>query len=397
MSEQFLEEYGITKIPFPPAAAGIPGMDPTVELHIPDEWKNKINDYYRILSQGEGPKAFPIIGDYGSGKTVLLKGYLKDYFEKKHIKTFYFENPGTKFYDLANELMRNIGRYEFSKAIWELSKDFFKQESQRTLFQESFSDYLNKIKTKKIQEEYIIQLQKIIQNIGITKDEEIAYKLATIVIETGTKPYFEYKDFTSGRKGSLVSERHEDEYFLALINAISKIYDTEGVAFLIDEFEDVAISKRMSRISSYEYLSTVRNLIEISEKGNIWIVMAMTEQAAEITNKMNPALWQRFTNSQRNALKLNPLDTEDAKAIYKWWLQRARKENQKDIEDLYPFSEEIFEIYDSNPNLRYPRKLVKMGFYILSKAVEQKISAPIDKEFAYAVLKQYYPDDLEKI
>jgi len=146
MSKSFIEEkYKLSRNPFPPAASGI---DVERNLYIPPKWRKKIGEYYETLYHGEGAKAFPIVGEYGSGKTVLLKGYLKDFFENKRIKTIYFENPGVKFYDLANTLMRSLGRYEFSKALWERCKEYLAERGQRLLFSMSFSDMLATLKTR---------------------------------------------------------------------------------------------------------------------------------------------------------------------------------------------------------------------------------------------------------
>ena len=108
MAESFLkEEYKLERNPFPPAATGI-DLEKDLYMYIPAAWNRNIEEYYSIISTGTGVKAFPIIGDYGSGKTAFLKGYLRDYLLKKRIKPFYFENPGVRFYDLANTLLRNL-------------------------------------------------------------------------------------------------------------------------------------------------------------------------------------------------------------------------------------------------------------------------------------------------
>ncbi|HDN83431.1 MAG TPA: hypothetical protein ENG50_03610, partial [Candidatus Altiarchaeales archaeon] len=207
MSESFMKEkYMLSRNPFPPAASGI-----HVErnIYIPPKWKEKIGEYYETLRHGEGAKAFPIVGEYGSGKTVLLKGYLKDFFEKKNIKTIYFENPGVKLYDLANTLMRTLGRYEFSKALWERCKEYLAVRGQKSLFPMSFSDVLSTLKTKTDREWKAQELSDVIINkLNLTDDEEVAYKLSLMIVETASKPYFSYRDFVAGRK-SYVAEKEE--------------------------------------------------------------------------------------------------------------------------------------------------------------------------------------------
>jgi len=184
MSKSFMQEkYKLSRNPFPPAASGIDLEER--ESYIPSRWEEKLEEYYTILSKGVGVKAFPVTGDYGSGKTVLLKGYLKRFFEGKRIKTFYFENPGVQFYDLANTLMRSLGRYEFAKALWERCKEHLRPRNQLSLFPISFNDMLNELRTKRDRDSKALDLQGVIRNdLNLTDDEQVAHNFASMIVET---------------------------------------------------------------------------------------------------------------------------------------------------------------------------------------------------------------------
>ena len=391
MNKFLEEEYKLSRNPFPPAASGSPGSE--TEVYIPIQWKKKIENFFNTLKSGQGPKAFPIIGDYGSGKTYLLKGYLKNFFEEKNIKTFYFENPGVKFYDLANSLLRTLGRYEFSKALWELCKDYI-HTTKATLFPMSFADMLSTLKTTSERENKARELSFIIRDkLNLTNDEEIAYKLGLMIVETSHKPYFSYRDFVASSKKSLVAEKEEAKYFKTIIKTIMAIYGTDGVAFLIDEFEEIAFPKRMTRKQTYDYLATLRSLIDISEEENLWITIAMTPEAADETEKMNPALWQRFIHSgEKTILKLGPLNLEESINLLKWWLNKARdkKELRKWRDNIFPFPETIVNIL-KRPELRLPRALVKIGFLTLSEGEKQGVRAPIPEKFIEDIANKLYP------
>jgi len=388
-------EYKLSRNPFPPAASGI---DVGKDLYIPPKWKERIEKYYNELRHGKGAKAFPIVGEYGSGKTVLLKGYLKNFFENKRIKPIYFENPGAEFYDLANTLMRSLGRHEFSKALWERCKEYL-AEKTRLLFPMTFNDMLSTLKTKTDRENKARELLDVIKNkLKLTDDEEVAYRLGLMIVETASKPYFSYRDFVAGPKDSLVAEGEEPKYFKAIIKAIIKIYGVDGVAFLIDEFEEVAFPKRMTRKQTYGYLATLRSLIEISESENLWIIIAMTEEAKEETEKLTPPLWQRFTHQQMETiLRFEPLTPEESKELIIWWLNRAREEDDfKEYRDkLFPLPENIENILES-PDIRSPRRLVRIGFFTLARAEKEEVKAPIPLEFVEKVIKELYPPQIPK-
>jgi len=392
MNESFIAgKYRLSRNPFPPAASGI---DVKRDLHIPPKLEEKIGEYYETLRHGEGAKAFPIVGEYGSGKTALLEGYLKDFFENKRIKTIYFENPGVTFYDLANTLLRSLGRYEFSKALWERCKEYLAERGQKLLFPMSFVHMLSTLKTRADKENKARELLTVLQDkLKLTDDEEVAYKLGLMIVETASKPYFSYRDFVAGTKGALVAEKEESKYFKAVIKAIIETHDVEGVAFLIDEFEEIAFPKRMTRKQTYEYLATLRSLIEISEKENLWIISAMTQEAVEETKKMNVALWQRFTHQEKETiLTLEPLTVEESKELIKWWLNRARDEDDlKEYRDsLFPFPEDIEKVL-KRPDIRSPRPLVRIGFFTLARAEEEKMEAPIPMDFIEKIINELYP------
>ena len=395
----FLEnEYKLSRNPFPPAASG--GTESETEVYVPPQWREKIENFYNILKDGEGPKAFPVVGDYGSGKTYLLKGYIKKFFEEKNIRTFYFENPGVKFYDLANTLLRTLGRYEFSKALWELCREYLSSKGV-TLFPMSFADMLSSLRTISKRERKARELATVIKDkLNLTDDEEIAYKLGLMVVETSSKPYFSYRDFVASSKKSLVAEREESKYFKAIIKTIMAVYGTDEVAFLIDEFEEIAFPKRMTRKQTYEYLATLRSLIDISAEESLWIAIAMTPEAADETEGMNPALWRRFTHSgEKTILKLEPFTIEESIELLKWWLNKAREKeelrNWRD--DIFPFSENINNVL-KRPEIRLPRALVKIGFFTLAEAEKQEIKAPIPEEFIESIADKLYPpqNDMEE-
>lgn len=384
------ESYELEFNPFPAAAAGI-GIEDRSKLYVPDGWKNRVEEYMSFLSTGRGPKAFPIIGKYGSGKTVLLK-YLKGYFQEKGIYPVLFDNPGLQFYDLANFLMRGIGRSEFAKSLWELAKPYIKEPAQRTLIPMSFSEWLSRLSKKAERESKAKELQQIIQNkLEITTDEEIAYRLSLIVVEAGIKPYFEYRNFVVGAKGALVAENEEAPYFKALITTLRQIYNVRGIAFLIDEFEEVALYKRMpAKRKAHEYLATLRRLINLSEKENLWLALAMPPEAADSTQKLDPALWERLTTEGQYKFELNPLEPEEAKGLLIWWLDRARPEESKKKGTLFPFPETIID-YLRDPELRYPRPLVRIGFSILSEAINRKEECPFPEDFTREIIENIYP------
>ncbi|OQX78994.1 MAG: hypothetical protein B6D56_08000 [Candidatus Omnitrophica bacterium 4484_70.1] len=293
--------------------------------------------------------------------------------------------------------MRRLGRYEFSKALWERCKEYLSQHKTLRLFPLSFKEFLNLFKTKSEREKEVQELQKIIkEKIQLTDDEEVAYRFGLMIVETASKPYFSYRDFAAGSKNSLVAEKQEPKYFKAVIKAICEVYNVEGVAFLIDEFEEVAFPKRMTKKKIYEYLITLRRLIDISEEENLWIVLAMVPSAMDETKVMDTALWERLTHQQlETMLTLEPLNEDECINLLIWWFDRVREKNSQYKGTLFPFSDDFRKLL-KRPEIRHPRPLIKIGFFTLSRAENKKIEPPISIKFIQKVIDELYPPKNEK-
>jgi type II secretory pathway predicted ATPase ExeA len=328
-----LERLGLRFNPFEPAASGAPLGE---GLWLPPDWSNRLQELLHLLIQGRGTKAIAIAGEYGSGKTYVLQWLYRQELPKRQIRPFYFDNPGVQFYDLANALLRQIGRKNFAKCLWELAAPHV-SGYQRSLFARGFEEYLIGQRTSRRQQEIPADLQSAILKAGVTSDEEIAYRLARIIAETPTKPYFEYRDFVAGKRDSLVAEGEEAPYFKAILRTLQLAGGVSAVAFLIDEFEEISLQKRLTRREAHDYLATLKRLINLTQSENLWLIVAMTPHAAEETRMLEPALWERFTGEGQYQFEIPPLTTDNAIDLVKFRLDAARVEDFTPPNHLFPF------------------------------------------------------------
>ena len=118
--------------PFEPAATGAPIH---AKLSPPKDLESRMEELLDLHQIGVGVKAIVIVGEYGTGKTCLLQWLHNEVFPSRQIKSFYFDNPGVQFYDLANMLLRTIGRKDFAKFIWELAGSHVPGSHQTSLFE----------------------------------------------------------------------------------------------------------------------------------------------------------------------------------------------------------------------------------------------------------------------
>jgi hypothetical protein len=381
INDQLFLEYN----PFEPAGSGAPVSG----LWIPESWTNKLDNFFVTLENTRGPRALAILGEYGSGKTYLLKYLEREYLPSHRISPFFFDNPGVQFYDLANHLLRQIGREEFAKSLWELLSPEL-PSFQIPLIDVSFLSQLRSIHKSRQAEKAIEALARGIIKKGITTDSEIAYKLGRMVVDTSDRPYFEYKDFLAGRNGSFVAEGEEAPYFAAIIRTLKLIGNVDSIAFLLDEFEEISLQKRLTQKQAQDYLATLKRLINLTVNENLWIILSMTPQAGEITSKLQPALWERFINQGDKSFTIPPFMNEEVDKLIEFRIENARGKKSKE-NNFFPFPENPSRYFREDIKSS-PRKLVKVCSLAVAISIQDAtISIPFSENYLRSIQDQLYP------
>ena len=391
MTTPDLERLQLEFNPFEPSATGTPFWG---ELLPPDDLAQRTEDLLNLQQSGEGAKALVVLGEYGAGKTCLLQWLHRKVFPPRQVKSFYFGNPGVQFYSLANELLREIGRKNFAKFIWELAGSNVKLPIQRGFFEKGFEEYLFAANRRVPRADMTSAVQDAILETSITSDEEIAHCFARIVTDIRNKPYFEYQDFVPRRSGSMVPEGEEPRYFRAILKAISHGTGAKAVAFLIDEFEEIGLQKRLTKRAAHDYLATLKRLINLSQsdQADFWIVLSMTPEAYQTTTELEPSLAERFSEQ---TVKVEPLTIEEAIGVLQRRIAAARpedKDTQESRDSLFPFPSDMMFRPDTYSN---PRRLIKACSLAIGRANEE-VSLPFAREFLHAIEEELFPSLSDK-
>ena len=346
--------------PFEPAASGPPVG---IAISPPSPLADRLRAFVETRRRAHGPKVLVILGDYGTGKTCLLRWLHDRLLPGQRIKPFCFDNPGVHFYDLANMLLKAIGRKDFAKFVWEFAGPHLSTSYQRNLFRQGFEEYLTVQSRPRRggRQDVVEPLQAAIRSAGVTSDEEIARCLARIVTDAVRKPYFEYRDFLPSKTDSLVAEATEAPYFGAILTTLVRGSGADAIAFLIDEFEEIGLQKRLTRRVAHDYLSTLKRLINLTRQqdNHFWLFLSMTPDAYRTTKDLEPALVERFLRD--SVLRVEPLQKHDALTLIRSRLHAARPRNSTsggngNGHTLFPFPDDV----PFRPNTRSnPRRLVK--------------------------------------
>jgi type II secretory pathway predicted ATPase ExeA len=370
--------------PFEPTASGAPlGND----LWLPSTWLKRIREVVDTMGGGQGIKALAISGEYGSGKTYILQWLLREEFPARRVRPFYFDNPGVQFYDLANSLLRQVGRKDFAKFIWELAGSHVAGYQQH-LFAHGFESYLSSGKTSRQRPYVLAELQEAICKTGITNDEEIAHRLARLVAETPNKPYFEYRDFVAGKSETLVAEREEGPYFGAILRTLRLGGGISAVGFLVDEFEEVSLQKLLTRREAHDYLATLKRLINLTQGEDLWVVVALTPDGVDKSIGLEPALWERFTASGKYHFRIPPLTESEAAELVRYRLAGARLDAYGSRADLFPFPEDFTQALRP-ATYSTPRRIVKVCFHAISNSGRQGL--PFSPAYLKSIDERVYP------
>ena len=377
--------------PFEPTATGKPHHGPLEPLGITGTKFQAVLDQ---LATSAGTKAIVVRGEYGAGKTCLLRWLHEVVFPRRRIKSFYFRDPGVHFYRLADSLLRTVGRKDFAKFIWELAHAHIKMPHQQgDLFAKGFESFVFTTRTRDERAKITNALQQAIKRSKVTRDDEIANCLARIVTTTVTKPYFEYRDFVPTSRSSVVPEQEEPAFFSTLLKTLASGYNLESLAFVVDEFEEISLQRRLSRKAAHDYLTTLKRLIELTEGGStdipnfqMWLILSMTPDAYDKTVALQPALKDRFAD----VITIPPLDSESARILVQSRLSAARGGYATD--SLFPFPAELTDesrSFLSAKTFSVARRLVKTCFRAIESAtVDTKL--PFSETYLQSIEQQLY-------
>ena len=367
-----LEAFGLNFNPFPPAATGIAFAG---EMWLPDSWAQEIREQIRQLATGGGAKALTIVGEYGAGKTYVLHWLMaKEFRAQRRILPFFFDNPGVAFYDLANQLLRQVGRYDLSKALWELLYQPQNDSSlQGRLIELTFPQWLERLGNRTERKREINFLAQALRQSGLSDEDEVSFRFAQLIADTRDKPYYEFRNFIPRSANSLVAEREEARYFLTLIRLLKKINEVDGIAFLIDEFEDIALGKRLAKRQISEYTATLRRLLDTANAEEFWLALSITPEGLKQTYMLEPAL---KSSRLRASFRIPPLKDSDARNLVLLRLKNARIDSKR--EDFWPFENDVFSVINPT-SISTPRKLIKVFWQSLALAIQRGESPPISK------------------
>ena len=161
-------------------------------------------------------------------------------YEPMGIKAYVITNPTLTFTRIVDNVTTQIGSHELSKALWELLKDDI-PDHEPTL-----TGWIeNCLKNHKTRTD-IELTQRAILDQDITRSPEVALEFAKKLLDTKSKPYYQFHDLIPSTPFVPDLTR---ETFSALIKTVQRMHGATGVAFLVDDFTDITLKNHTTSLS----------------------------------------------------------------------------------------------------------------------------------------------------
>ena len=351
--EKDYSSLGLKFNPFP--VAGLPRY-PLPPLD--DEVSEKISIFIRSTYTREEYGGLAIVGEFGMGKTHLMKyiQFLIDELTRhKEIDftavTCFIDRPEDTPQKVIHKVVEEIGLDNIRKYIWKILIDKFEEdkafyekfrskgtlllqskEEWDNLFEEPVkSNYLEFLKRfrdvggnfKKLQE----HARDIIKE-EIVRDSALADRYLNLILFAEEKEADVSWDILAGYISKKDVQRKEIMFLRSIVEILRRVGFKQLYVF-IDEFEDIVLLKG-ARLTNY--LLTLNTLINRERK---WAVtVSLTEDTLKIIKEKSPPLYDRLTSYE---VILRPLNDEKSKKLLINYLNLAR---ERDEDSFSPFSEE---------------------------------------------------------
>lgn len=351
--EKDYSSLGLKFNPFP--MAGLPRY-PLPPLD--DEVSEKISLFIRSTYTREEYGGLAIVGDFGMGKTHLMKyiQFLIDELTRhKEIDftavTCFIDRPEDTPQKVIHKVVEEIGLDNIRKYIWKILIDKFEEdkafyekfrskgtlllqskEEWDNLFEEPVkSNYLEFLKRfrdvggnfKKLQE----HARDIIKE-EIVRDSALADRYLNLILFAEEKEADVSWDILAGYISKKDVQRKEIMFLRSIVEILRRVGFKQLYVF-IDEFEDIVLLKG-ARLTNY--LLTLNTLINRERK---WAVtVSLTGNTLKIIKDESPPLYDRLTSYE---VILRPLSEENSKKLLINYLNLAREREEYSFS---PFSEE---------------------------------------------------------
>jgi hypothetical protein len=311
-------------------------------------------------------RGLALIGDYGMGKSHLLKfldfkinTILGDPEKQLPSIAVSIDNPGTRPGHLIESVMEHVGRDRFAKYLGVIILNQVRESYQKDgkTFAESLQSPISRFTTNETElasvfsESNLTNFKAFVRaalaaGAGKTNLEELSRKIIELKIVDNSKAAEQFTNLLFGDEliahrswdaitQEIETKKSSETSLNEFLKGVIKILRAQGFGHLyvlLDEFEDILLSGKLSKPKAAEYLGVVKlfvnqNIPEIS------IVIAVSSAGWREVRGASPGLADRF-----QVVQLPPLTEPEARELLARYLSLARGAEFKDyVGKIVPF------------------------------------------------------------
>jgi len=326
---------GLIHNPFPPT--GIAGTgEEAVPFYPRQGYITVLNEFVRSSLQGSDFCGLVVMGEYGSGKTSLLRHFAKEVASAQArgipVGAVYVANPGTSFADVLQSMTRSIGQTVLAKYAWAHVINWLKvsptdddfsavglpvppKDQLATLsdaheFWALFHEQLD-ISREDIAGAVASVMQQTLPDLGFAEglsaimlgDRSSASRTWSQLTKT-LPPYSTKKPVPAERMASLMT--------------VFRSNGVEHLFLLIDEVEDVVFYRMTKRLRD-DFTATLRAIIG-EHGGNLSIALASNLPGWHLLVRGDASLEDRF----KFRIELTELTSEEIHRLIGYYIEQAK-------------------------------------------------------------------------
>jgi len=359
MSSNIYERYGLPFNPFPKGSFPVEDEYEKEYAKIlvgSGEVIKKIKDLIKSFEHGDNPPVVAVVGDYGFGKTHILKHIQYEVMEKISMGLPIFIKG-----------LQNPSSFELYKKIIEFIRNHYGDE-----FIENMARFL-------INNGNIKYIRRIWADYAKALEHIVAGRRKAMIWITGGK--LNTDEMADLGIYSNIDEDNAKNAIIALTKAI--FYGKKArLIILIDELEGVFGHESIEDLR--KFYDDLRNLIDMLQREAMFILACPPSVllGKQSFKQLHPALFDRIYES---IIELKKLSEEEAIKLIENYIVTFRKSEVRSLyPPTYPFTEEaIREIYSASGGV--PRRLIMIARGMLEVAAKKRLNE-INLSFVRKVL-----------
>lgn len=393
-----------------------PGTAISREVPLLNVNRNEIIHHFEeiihALPSMDAPSVTTIIGDYGDGKTHLLKLFKHsinsqlfdiDSIDEENTFAIYVRSPGRKFLEYFGEVIEDVNRSNFQKMSKKLLWNYIKnnQDEIKKFKIGQYSEIINDVDLEDyLKNSMVLDLFKNIRKSMFPDIHEPDFIFALLfLLHPDYSPtawrWFLGANLSADEKKSLLVESSlntENAYkqYKNFLVVFQKLGIT-SLVFLVDELEKIV---SIPGLQKAQYHDVLRHMIDDSPKSTA-LFLSVAPKQWDIITQEDSALARRISE---NTMRLKGFDIKKIRELISKHLNLYRTTNSgteirskfPDCEpDIAPFTEEaIEEIFNATQgnvfaNIVLARQLIDYRLDNLSK------SKSISADDAHAVIEMF--------